>query len=97
MSSIIKKIKVVKLPKTFVICVENNKKKSGYLRFKSYPTENGLRYEPSIVNDIEDASRYIGLDNTKREARRMIEQYRFNSVSIFDETTKKSYLIQKKA
>jgi hypothetical protein len=90
-----KKIKISKLPKTFLICVGNNKK--GYIRSRSYLTETGIKYEPRVVNSIEDASRYIGLDNTKREARKIRDNYNFINVSILDETTKKIYMIQKKA
>jgi hypothetical protein len=97
MVSSIKKIRMSKLPKTFIICVENNKNKMGYIRFRSYPSEDGIKYEAGIVGDIEDASRYIGLDNTKREARKLRELYNFNNVSVLDEITKKSYMIQKKA
>ena len=97
MTSKIKKIKVSKLPKTFIIYVEKDKNRCGYIRFRSYPTESGIKYEPSIVSSMNDASRYIGLDNTKREARKIRDIYRFNNVSVLDETTKKSYMIQKKA
>lgn len=93
----IKKIKISKPPKTFIIYIKNDKNKNEYIRFRSYPTENEIKYEPSIVNNIEDASRYIGLDNTKREARKIRETYNFNSIYILDEMTKKSYMIQKKA
>lgn len=97
MTNKIKKIKVSKLPKTFIIYVEKNKNRCGYIRFRSYPTEEGIKYEPSIVNSVNDASRYIGLDNTKREARKLRDRYNFNDISVVDETTKKSYVIQKKA
>lgn len=82
-----------RLPKTFLICVETKDGKSGYVRYLSYPTGNDFKYELNIVKKMGDASRYISLDNSKIEAKKIKEKHGFPVVHVVDETTKKMYPI----
>lgn len=83
-----------KLPKTFLVFVENNDGKFGYVRLASYHNEKGgIDYGIKLVKKISDASRYVTLENSKAKAKALKEKYKFDSVQVIDEATKKSYLI----
>ena len=83
-----------KLPKTFIVSVEDEKRGTGYIRFKSRITDSGdIKYDLTLVKKMSDASRYVTLDNTRLKAKELKAKYRFSNVRVIDETTKKSYKV----
>lgn len=83
-----------KLPKTFIMSVEDEKRGTGYVRFKSRVADNGdIKYDITLVKRMSDASRYVTLDNSRLKAKELKSRYNFENVRIIDEATKKSYKI----
>ena len=85
--------KAAKLPKTFLVLVTTSSGKSGYIRFVGTQNGSKFEYDPVLTYRISDASRYVGLDNSKAEARKLKMRYSFREVFVVDETTRKHYVI----
>lgn len=74
--------------------VEDEKYGTGYIRFKSHILDNGdIKYDPTLVMKMSDASRYVTLDNSKLKAKELKSRYHISNIRVIDEATKKSYKI----
>lgn len=83
-----------KLPKTFLILAKTKNGKSGYVRFRSYFTEDGnVEYRMYLVGKVSEASKYVTLDNSKVKAKELKTKYGFAEVQVIDELSKKVYVI----
>lgn len=82
------------MPKTFIVSVDDEKRGTGYVRFRSRVTDGGeIKYDLTLVKKMSDASRYVTLDNTRLKVKELRAKYRFSNVRVIDEATKKSYKV----
>lgn len=84
-----------KLPKTFVIFLKTQEDE-GYLRYHSNQINHGdIFFTISLERKIQNASKFINLDNVKKNAKRFIRSGKFLEVQVIDEKIRKNIKIKK--